>query len=136
MFSLLPSTKKDDIIRYVLEQAEIRDGFAEFVAYAKEQNIPLYIVSGGIDFFVLPLLEPFGPLPASTATKRTSPVKRSKSISRMAATATARAKAVAAASRPSSGNCWKAAPKALSSAIPLPTLKRRNGRTLSLPAIF
>lgn len=61
MFSLLPSTKKDDIIRYVLEQAEIRDGFAEFVAYAKEQNIPLYIVSGGIDFFVLPLLEPFGP---------------------------------------------------------------------------
>jgi 2-hydroxy-3-keto-5-methylthiopentenyl-1-phosphate phosphatase len=61
MFSLLPSSKKEEIIRYVLEQAEIRDGFVEFVAYAKEQDIPLYIVSGGIDFFVHPLLEPFGP---------------------------------------------------------------------------
>lgn len=61
MFSLLPSDKKDEIIEYVLEQAEIRDGFTEFVAYAKEQDIPLYIVSGGIDFFVRPLLEPFGP---------------------------------------------------------------------------
>lgn len=61
MFSLLPSAKKDEVVDYVLEQAEIREGFAEFVAYAKEQDIPLYIVSGGIDFFVHPLLEPFGP---------------------------------------------------------------------------
>lgn len=61
MFSLLPSSKKDEVIAYVLEQAEIRDGFADFVAYTREHNIPLYIVSGGIDFFVYPLLEPFGP---------------------------------------------------------------------------
>ena len=61
MFSLLPSAKKDEVIAYVLEQAEIREGFGEFVAYTKKNNIPLYIVSGGIDFFVYPLLEPFGP---------------------------------------------------------------------------
>ncbi|WKA58493.1 2-hydroxy-3-keto-5-methylthiopentenyl-1-phosphate phosphatase [Planococcus shenhongbingii] len=61
MFTLLPSSKKDDIISYVLEQAQIRDGFSEFVAYAKKQDIALYIVSGGIDFFVYPLLESFGP---------------------------------------------------------------------------
>ncbi|HSJ36819.1 MAG TPA: 2-hydroxy-3-keto-5-methylthiopentenyl-1-phosphate phosphatase [Planococcus sp. (in: firmicutes)] len=60
MFSLLPSAKKDEVIAYVLEQAEIREGFGEFVAYTKKNNIPLYIVSGGIDFFVYPLLEPFG----------------------------------------------------------------------------
>lgn len=61
MFSLLPSSKRDEITAYVLEQAEIRDGFEEFVAFTKQNNIPLYIVSGGIDFFVYPLLEPFGP---------------------------------------------------------------------------
>ena len=36
MCSLLPSVKKDEVVDYVLEQAEIREGFAEFVAYAKE----------------------------------------------------------------------------------------------------
>ena len=61
MFSLLPSSKKEEIIAYVLEQAEIRKGFEEFVAYTNQHNIPLYIVSGGIDFFVYPLLEPYGP---------------------------------------------------------------------------
>ncbi|WP_282019568.1 2-hydroxy-3-keto-5-methylthiopentenyl-1-phosphate phosphatase [Planomicrobium okeanokoites] len=61
MFSLLPSSKKNKVIEYVLEQAEIREGFADFVAYTREHNIPLYIVSGGIDFFVYPLLETFGP---------------------------------------------------------------------------
>ena len=61
MFSLLPSSKKDEVLAYVLEQAEIREGFEEFVAYTKQNNIPLYIVSGGINFFVYPLLEPFGP---------------------------------------------------------------------------
>lgn len=61
MFSLLPSSKKEEIILFALDQAQIREGFADFVAYTKKQDIPLYIVSGGIDFFVHPLLEPFGP---------------------------------------------------------------------------
>ncbi|MFP3358470.1 2-hydroxy-3-keto-5-methylthiopentenyl-1-phosphate phosphatase [Planococcus sp. SIMBA_143] len=61
MFSLLPSSAKQQIIAYALEQAEIRKGFADFVAYTKRHDIPLYIVSGGIDFFVYPLLEPYGP---------------------------------------------------------------------------
>ncbi|MFF2754550.1 2-hydroxy-3-keto-5-methylthiopentenyl-1-phosphate phosphatase [Psychrobacillus sp. NPDC058041] len=61
MFDLLPVSLKDQIISYLLEQAQIRDGFAEFVSYTKKHNIPLYIVSGGIDFFVHPMLEKFGP---------------------------------------------------------------------------
>lgn len=61
LFSLLPTSKKDEITSFVLGDAVIREGFAEFVQFTKEQNIPLYIVSGGIDFFVHPLLEPFGP---------------------------------------------------------------------------
>ncbi|MEK4086246.1 2-hydroxy-3-keto-5-methylthiopentenyl-1-phosphate phosphatase [Psychrobacillus sp. FSL K6-1415] len=61
MFSLLPIESKDEIISFVLEQAVIRDGFSEFVSFTKNHNIPLYIVSGGIDFFVHELLEPFRP---------------------------------------------------------------------------
>lgn len=61
MFSLLPVSAKEEITAYVLEQAEIREGFSDFVAYTRKQELPLYIVSGGIDFFVYPLLEPLGP---------------------------------------------------------------------------
>ncbi|MEH7226160.1 2-hydroxy-3-keto-5-methylthiopentenyl-1-phosphate phosphatase [Bacillus sp. JJ1566] len=57
MFSLLPSQWREEITDYILNHAEIRDGFKEFVAFTKEQGIQLYIVSGGIDFFVEPLLD-------------------------------------------------------------------------------
>lgn len=59
MFSLLPSTWKEEIVAYVKEIGVIRAGFAEFVAFTNEQNIPLYIVSGGIDFFVYPILDQY-----------------------------------------------------------------------------
>ncbi len=57
MFQLLPSTSKEQIVKYILRSAEIRAGFKDFVQYTRENNIPLFIVSGGIDFFVYPLLE-------------------------------------------------------------------------------
>ena len=57
MFQLLPSTSKAQIVDYILNHAEIRSGFREFVQYTNDKNIPLYIVSGGIDFFVYPLLD-------------------------------------------------------------------------------
>jgi len=57
LFSFIPSQKKDEIVQYVLSTAKIRPGFKEFVSYTKEHHIPLYIVSGGIDFFVYPMLE-------------------------------------------------------------------------------
>ncbi|MBM7622250.1 2-hydroxy-3-keto-5-methylthiopentenyl-1-phosphate phosphatase [Bacillus tianshenii] len=56
MFSLLPSSQKEEISTYILENAVIRKGFREFVEYTDNQQIPLYIVSGGIDFFVKPML--------------------------------------------------------------------------------
>ncbi|MCY7781558.1 MULTISPECIES: 2-hydroxy-3-keto-5-methylthiopentenyl-1-phosphate phosphatase [unclassified Bacillus (in: firmicutes)] len=57
MFGLLPSRLKDEITRFVLQDAKIREGFREFVAFVKENEIPFYVVSGGMDFFVYPLLE-------------------------------------------------------------------------------
>ncbi|PIC56928.1 2-hydroxy-3-keto-5-methylthiopentenyl-1-phosphate phosphatase [Sporosarcina sp. P12(2017)] len=61
LFSLIPSTLQEDIVSFVMRDAEIREGFSDFVQFTREQNIPLYVVSGGIDFFVHPVLELFGP---------------------------------------------------------------------------
>ncbi|MDF2647655.1 MAG: mtnX [Paenibacillus sp.] len=59
MFALLPTSRKDEIVEYAISNAVIRDGFKEFVDYCKEHNIKLLITSGGIDFFIYPLLKPF-----------------------------------------------------------------------------
>jgi 2-hydroxy-3-keto-5-methylthiopentenyl-1-phosphate phosphatase len=61
LFSLLPSAIKEEIIEFAITNAKIRAGFREFVEFAKAQEIPLYIVSGGIDFFVYPILNEYGP---------------------------------------------------------------------------
>jgi 2-hydroxy-3-keto-5-methylthiopentenyl-1-phosphate phosphatase len=57
MFALLPSSKKEEITQFILEDAKIREGFTDFVAYTKKAGLPLYIVSGGMDFFVNPILK-------------------------------------------------------------------------------
>lgn len=60
MFALLPSSQKEEIVRFVLGQAGIREGFGRFQDYLREQKIEFYVTSGGMDFFIDPLLEPFG----------------------------------------------------------------------------
>ncbi|MEW9050256.1 MAG: 2-hydroxy-3-keto-5-methylthiopentenyl-1-phosphate phosphatase [Neobacillus sp.] len=61
LFAMLPSEMKEEITRFAVDNARIREGFEEFVAYLRNEGIPLYIVSGGIDFFVFPIIEKFGP---------------------------------------------------------------------------
>lgn len=59
MFALLPTSRKSEIVEYAINNATIRDGFEEFVSYCKEKGITLLITSGGIDFFIYPLLRAF-----------------------------------------------------------------------------
>ncbi|WP_442599275.1 2-hydroxy-3-keto-5-methylthiopentenyl-1-phosphate phosphatase [Neobacillus sp. D3-1R] len=61
LFALLPSNLKNDIVQFSLKNAVIRDGFPELLQLTKEEGIPFHVVSGGIDFFVDPILEPYGP---------------------------------------------------------------------------
>lgn len=60
MFRLLPTSLKEQVIDYGISNVRIRDGFPELLAYAKEAGISFYVTSGGIDFFVYPVLERFG----------------------------------------------------------------------------
>ncbi|UKS30550.1 2-hydroxy-3-keto-5-methylthiopentenyl-1-phosphate phosphatase [Paenibacillus sp. HWE-109] len=62
MFALLPTSRKEEIVDYAITNAVIRDGFREFVDYCQANHIQLLITSGGIDFFIYPLLKPF-PIP-------------------------------------------------------------------------
>ncbi|WP_442601050.1 2-hydroxy-3-keto-5-methylthiopentenyl-1-phosphate phosphatase [Paenibacillus sp. KN14-4R] len=59
MFSLLPTANQEEIFRFAIENAVIRDGFKEFITYCNEKQIPLLITSGGIDFFIYPILSQF-----------------------------------------------------------------------------
>jgi 2-hydroxy-3-keto-5-methylthiopentenyl-1-phosphate phosphatase len=56
-FRLLPSELKDEMTTFILEDAIIREGFDEFVSYTKKNGLDLVVVSGGMDFFVHPLLK-------------------------------------------------------------------------------
>ncbi|MCA1056652.1 2-hydroxy-3-keto-5-methylthiopentenyl-1-phosphate phosphatase [Rossellomorea aquimaris] len=61
LFALIPSSRKEELLDFLQETVSFREGFKEFISYTKAQHIPLYIVSGGMDFFVYPLLEEYGP---------------------------------------------------------------------------
>jgi 2-hydroxy-3-keto-5-methylthiopentenyl-1-phosphate phosphatase len=64
MFSTIPSSKKEEMKNFVLDNTTIRDGFSEFIQYVKNQKYELKVVSGGLDFFVHPILEEY--LPSSS----------------------------------------------------------------------
>ncbi|MFC9444829.1 2-hydroxy-3-keto-5-methylthiopentenyl-1-phosphate phosphatase [Bacillus cereus] len=57
LFQLIPTHLCDDIIQFLKETAEIRSGFHEFIQFVNENNISFYVISGGMDFFVYPLLQ-------------------------------------------------------------------------------
>ncbi|MFB3169359.1 2-hydroxy-3-keto-5-methylthiopentenyl-1-phosphate phosphatase [Neobacillus sp. 179-C4.2 HS] len=56
LFGLLPASYREEITNYAIRQATIRPGFDQFIQYCQEHNIRLLITSGGIDFFVHPIL--------------------------------------------------------------------------------
>ena len=60
MFALLPSSQREVVIQFALDNMQIRPGFADFLSYCHEQDIQFLVTSGGIDFFVYPTLQPFG----------------------------------------------------------------------------
>ena len=59
LFAMIPSSKKDAIITYAAEVVRYRAGFQEFLAFCRKNGLRFIVCSGGIDFFVEPLLKPF-----------------------------------------------------------------------------
>jgi 2-hydroxy-3-keto-5-methylthiopentenyl-1-phosphate phosphatase len=61
LFAMIPSSQKDAMLRYAKDIVRWRAGFQEFLEFCKAQAIPFIVCSGGIDFFIEPLMEPFRP---------------------------------------------------------------------------
>lgn len=59
LFSLIDSSKKNEIIQFAKKEAKIRAGFDEFLDFCKKENIEFNVVSGGLDFFVESVLEKY-----------------------------------------------------------------------------
>ncbi|MHA7963457.1 2-hydroxy-3-keto-5-methylthiopentenyl-1-phosphate phosphatase [Paenibacillus sp. CAU 1782] len=59
LFALLPSSMEEEVVDFGVSNAVIRDGFRQFLHYCKANDIEFYVTSGGIDFFVYPVLKPF-----------------------------------------------------------------------------
>ena len=59
LFSLIDSSKKNEIVDFVKKEVKIRNGFDEFLEFCKKENIDFNVISGGLNFFVEPVLEPY-----------------------------------------------------------------------------
>jgi 2-hydroxy-3-keto-5-methylthiopentenyl-1-phosphate phosphatase len=59
LFHLLESSQKAEIIDFVLKTVRLRQGFEAFLLFCQQQHIPFIVVSGGVDFFITPILEPY-----------------------------------------------------------------------------
>ncbi|KEQ27266.1 2-hydroxy-3-keto-5-methylthiopentenyl-1-phosphate phosphatase [Paenibacillus tyrfis] len=59
MFALLPTSRRQEVVDYAIGNVTIRSGFRELLDYCKQEDILFLVTSGGIDFFVYPVLSSF-----------------------------------------------------------------------------
>ena len=59
MFNLIPAEKESKIIKWVKNNIKVREGFGEFLDFLKEKGIPFVILSGGVDFYIYPIIEKY-----------------------------------------------------------------------------
>lgn len=61
MFSTIPTSTKEEMTNFVVNSTVIRDGFNDFIQFVNTNNFELKVVSGGLDFFVHPILADYLP---------------------------------------------------------------------------
>ena len=59
-FAYLPVEKRLEMVQFALERATLRPGAEALARFCELREIPLEIVSGGLDFYIQPLLRKFG----------------------------------------------------------------------------
>ena len=59
LFGLIDSKKKDEIVKFAVKEAKLRNGFKDFLDFCKSEKIEFNVVSGGLDFFIEAVLESF-----------------------------------------------------------------------------
>ncbi|WP_040288460.1 MtnX-like HAD-IB family phosphatase [Alicyclobacillus hesperidum] len=59
MFQLIPSDQYDEVARFAQDHTRVRHGFPQFIHTCAQLGWKLSVVSGGFDFFVLPVIHKF-----------------------------------------------------------------------------
>jgi 2-hydroxy-3-keto-5-methylthiopentenyl-1-phosphate phosphatase len=59
LFDLIPSRLKPDILEFVGQNVRLRPGFDRVLNVCQRHDIPFLVVSGGLDFFIEPVLAPY-----------------------------------------------------------------------------
>jgi len=59
MFNLIPAEKEDEIKKWVKSNIRIREGFGELLNFLEDRGIPFVILSGGVDFYIYPIIEKY-----------------------------------------------------------------------------
>lgn len=59
LFALLPSHLAPEIEAFVRAEVTLREGFTELLATCQAQGIPFYVVSGGLDVLIQPVLQSY-----------------------------------------------------------------------------
>lgn len=59
LFHMIPSSKKQEILDFARKVMKLRAGFPEFLDFCQQNGLLFTVCSGGIDFFVEPLMAPF-----------------------------------------------------------------------------
>ena len=59
LFSLIESSKKNEIIDFIKEKIKLREGFADFLNFCEKEKFEFNVLSGGLDFHIEPVLGNF-----------------------------------------------------------------------------
>jgi len=59
LFRMLPGDQRDAMHRFVIENVKLRPGFEDFLTFCNARGIPFLVVSGGVDFLIDPILQPY-----------------------------------------------------------------------------
>jgi len=59
IFAMIPSARRDEIAAFAVDNADVRAGFEPFLTWCAREGIDVHVVSGGVDFFVEPVLAPY-----------------------------------------------------------------------------
>ncbi|CBE70002.1 MAG: 2-hydroxy-3-keto-5-methylthiopentenyl-1-phosphate phosphatase [Candidatus Methylomirabilis oxygeniifera] len=57
LFAQIPSSRVPEMVAYALRIATLRSGFHEFLEYCRVHDYQFLLTSGGVDFFIYPILE-------------------------------------------------------------------------------
>jgi len=64
LFALIPFHRKAEIAAWAVANMTIRQGFVQFLTEVRRRDIEFRVVSGGMGFFVRPILAPFAIAPS------------------------------------------------------------------------